>query len=121
MEQVEWKGIAEERFRPYKQWVTPSGYLCGTYAAAVFLAYYQDYIDETIIPKAFRRKKQRDLTVVTEMLRVLIQPHGLPTIAWQVSHGLTRFSINSNCLTADVRLLLAAGIERANESMKANR
>lgn len=57
MEQVEWKGIAEERFRPYKQWVTPSGYLCGTYAAAVFLAYYQDYIDETIIPKAFRRKK----------------------------------------------------------------
>ena len=35
MEQVEWKGIAEERFRPYKQWVTPSGYLCGTYAAAV--------------------------------------------------------------------------------------
>lgn len=91
MEQVEWKGIAEERFRPYNQWVTPSGYLCGTYAAAVFLAYYQDYIDETIIPKAFRRKKQRDLTVVTEMLRVLIQPHGLPTIAWQVSHGLTRF------------------------------
>lgn len=30
MEQVEWKGIAEERFRPYKQWVTPSGYLCGS-------------------------------------------------------------------------------------------
>ena len=37
-----WQGIPEERFRRYKSWVTPSGYLCGTYAATVFLAYYQD-------------------------------------------------------------------------------
>ena len=24
-------------------------------------------------------------------MRLLIQPHGLPTIAWQVAHGLSRF------------------------------
>ena len=53
-----WQGIPEERFRRYKSWVTPSGYLCGTYAATVFLAYYQDYIDEQIIPKTVRRKNQ---------------------------------------------------------------
>ena len=35
-----WQGIPEERFRRYKSWVTPSGYLCGTYAATVFLAYF---------------------------------------------------------------------------------
>ena len=120
MEQVEWKGIAEERFRPYKQWVTPSGYLCGTYAAAVFLAYYQDYIDETIIPKAFRRKTAGSDSSDGNAA-------GADSASWVADDRLAGQSwIDSvfdqfNCLTADVRLLLAAGIERANESMKANR
>lgn len=86
-----WQGIPEERFRRYKSWVTPSGYLCGTYAATVFLAYYQDYIDEQIIPKTVRRKNQLQPGALTDILRLLIQPHGLPTIAWQVAHGLSRF------------------------------
>ncbi|HCE13300.1 C39 family peptidase [Enterococcus sp.] len=91
MEKSTWQGIPEERFRLYRQWVTPSGYLCGTYAAAVFLAYYQDHIDASIIPQAFRKKNQRDLTAVTAFLRLVIQPHGLPTISWQVAHGLSRY------------------------------
>ncbi len=118
MEQVEWKGIAEERFRPYKRchsFRVFMRHLCGSR----LLFYYPDYIDETIIESAFRRK-QRDLTVVTEMLRVLFSLMGCRR-SLGVSHGLTRFFDHSNCLTADVRLLLAAGIERANESMKANR
>ncbi len=45
-----WVGLPEERFLRYKKWATPSGYLCGTYAAAVLLAYYQDYREEWMLP-----------------------------------------------------------------------
>ena len=116
-----WQGIREERFRRYKSWVTPSGYLCGTYAATVFLAYYQDYIDEQIIPKTVRRKNQLQPGALTDILRLLIQPHGLPTIAWQVAHGLSRFFTHLIYLIGGVPQFSAAGSEPANGSIKANR
>lgn len=40
----------------YKKWATPSGYLCGTYAAAVLLAYYQDYRKGGCFQMRFARK-----------------------------------------------------------------
>lgn len=86
-----WIGIDEARFARYRDWITPSGYLCGTYASAVFLAYYQDYVNEQMVPSALRQKDGSDGQTLSEFLRILIQPHEMPTVAYQVSHGLSKF------------------------------
>lgn len=87
----EWIGIPEERFARYRHWKTPSGYLCGTYATAVFLAYYQDYIDKEILSEKLRRKNTTQNQPLVDMLQVMIQRHGLPTLPLQVGHGLSKF------------------------------
>ncbi|KAF1295845.1 hypothetical protein BAU15_03365 [Enterococcus sp. JM4C] len=83
--------MPESRFYPYRNWLTPSGYLCGTYASTVLLAYYQDYIDETIIPDTLRMKGENRHEDLANCLRPLIQPLGLPTIPFQVGFGLSRY------------------------------
>ncbi|MFV0560150.1 MAG: C39 family peptidase [Enterococcus sp.] len=90
-----WVGIDEESFAPYRKWKTPYGYLCGTYAAAVLLAYYQDHIDETILSSEIREKNSAGNARLIAQLRCKIQPAGLPTIPLQVSHGINRFLANS--------------------------
>lgn len=89
--QDRWIGIDETAFAPYKNWITHSGYLCGTNAASVLLAYYQDYIDPEIVPKTLRSPDSRDGETLAAFLRILIQPHELPTLAFQVAHGLSKF------------------------------
>jgi hypothetical protein len=89
IEDSQWIGLSEEHFARYKNWKTPSGNLCGTYAAAVLLAYYQDQIDEHILPKEIR-KKAGDRRVLIDFLQACIQPAGYPTIPFQVSRGLKK-------------------------------
>ena len=91
MEKNVWHGIDSERFKRYRHWKTPKGYLCGTYAASVLVAYYQDYLDETMVPTFIRRKNSRDVQTLASVLQIFVQYHGLPTISWQVAHGLSRF------------------------------
>ena len=91
MTTTEWQGLPEERFKAYRQWKTPQGYLCGTYATTVLLAYYQDYIDETLVPRYLRTKNSRQGTTLAHFLQVLIQPYGLPTLPFQVAHGLSKY------------------------------
>ncbi|WP_206215449.1 dihydrolipoamide dehydrogenase [Enterococcus sp. ZJ1668] len=86
-----WIGLPEQRFSNYKDWKTPAGYLCGTYAAAVLLAYYQDYRDDVRIPQMIREKSASDPQNLVPVLRQTIQPHGLPTVPFQVSAGVTSF------------------------------
>lgn len=86
-----WVSLPKERFYPYRSWVTPSGYLCGTYAAAVLLAYYQDYLAPDIIPTQLRQPFAAAREPLLVALRPLIQPMGLPTVPLQVSIGLNRF------------------------------
>ncbi|MHC5269615.1 hypothetical protein ACYSNO_10585 [Enterococcus sp. LJL98] len=91
MEKEIWHGLPEERFKTYRHWITPKGYLCGTYASIVLLAYYQDFIDESLIPAFIRRKNSREVQPLASFLQLFIQRQGLPTVAWQVAHGLSRF------------------------------
>lgn len=86
-----WVGLPEQRFLTYKKWRTTSGYLCGTYAAAVLLAYYQDYRMPNLIPSDIRRKDSRDAKELIQKLRKTIQPLGLPTVPIQVSTGISAF------------------------------
>ncbi|MGG5312004.1 hypothetical protein IGL76_000689 [Enterococcus sp. DIV2381] len=86
-----WVGLPEQRFLTYKKWRTPSGYLCGTYAAAVLLAYYQDYCVSDLIPSDIRQKDSRDAKELIQKLRHTIQPLGFPTIPIQVSSGISAF------------------------------
>lgn len=91
MMKEQWVGLPEERFEKYQNWKTPSGYLCGTYATAVLLAYYQDYRQEFTLPERIRVKDSPDESVLIDLLRAYIQPLGMPTIPLQVSQGLSRF------------------------------
>lgn len=86
-----WVGLPEQRFLTYKKWKTPSGYLCGTYAAAVLLAYYQDYHMPNLMPSDLRQKDSRDAKELIQKLRKTIQPLGLPTVPIQVSTGVSAF------------------------------
>lgn len=87
----QWIGIDEQLFKPYKDWITHAGYLCGTHATAVLLAYYQDHVEESMIPSTLRKKGEPDGKTLSEFLRILIQPHEMPTIAYQVAHGLSKY------------------------------
>lgn len=86
-----WVGLPEQRFLNYKNWRTPYGYLCGTYAATVLIAYYQDFQNELFFSPTLREKGTKDHVQLSEALRQAIQPLGLPTVPGQVSHGITKF------------------------------
>ncbi|MGX7204200.1 hypothetical protein [Enterococcus pingfangensis] len=76
-------------FEKYREWKTPRGFLCGTYAASVLLAYWQDELDQDCLPSLEINSKQKE-----ELIRVLqsfLQPIDLPTIPCQISLGLNRF------------------------------
>lgn len=91
MEKNIWHGLDAARFKRYRYWTTPQGYLCGTYAASVLLAYYQDYVDDTMIPAFIRRKNATNVQTLASVLQLFIQKHGLPTVSLQVAHGLSSF------------------------------
>lgn len=86
-----WIELPEERFKTYQTWRTPSGFLCGTYASSVLLAYYQDYLDETILPVKLRQKGSKDNQALIAAMQPVLQPIDLPTIPAQISFGLNRF------------------------------
>ncbi len=88
-----WVGLPAKRFLNYKKWRTTSGYLCGTYAATVLLAYYQDYRMPNLFLQLFEKKAIKELI---QKLRKMIQPLGLPTIPIQVSGGISRFLEHNN-------------------------
>lgn len=111
-EKDQWVALPEERFLSYRNWTTPKGYLCGTTAASVLLAYYQDYIDETIIPTYIRRKNSRQKDTLVHFLQLFIQPLGLPTIALQVSHGLSTY-FNHVDVDLRARMTMVGGWHRA--------
>lgn len=87
----QWIGLTADKFKPYKNWTTPKGGLCGTYAASVFMAFYQDNLDDTIIPSFIRFKYSKDKSNLVHYLRLFIQKRGLPTVAYQVAHGLSSY------------------------------
>ena len=48
--------IELESFEIYRDWKTPRGFLCGTYASSVLLAYWQDQLDADCLPNGLREK-----------------------------------------------------------------
>ncbi len=110
-------GLPEERFLRYKKWATPSGYLCGTYAAAVLLAYYQDYREEWMLPLEIRKKNTSNSMALTKALRSQIQPLGLPTIPFQVSTGISSF-LKKNGNHERARATLLGSWQRATKRIR---
>ncbi|MFV0557869.1 MAG: hypothetical protein ACK5MW_04435 [Enterococcus sp.] len=86
-----WIGISATQFKKYQDWKTPAGYLCGTYASAVLLAYYNDHLDEEMIPRHVRYPNSRRPGALPDILRGYIQPLGLPTLGLQVGHGISQY------------------------------
>ncbi|GCF93523.1 hypothetical protein NRIC_14140 [Enterococcus florum] len=92
----QWVSLPAERFKTYQHWKTPSGFLCGTYASSVLLAYYQDYIDEQILPVDVRRKGTSSNRTMIPQLKPYLQPIDAPTMPVQISFGLCRFFAHVN-------------------------
>lgn len=91
MEKNQWVGLTADKFEPYKNWITSKNGLCGTNAASVFIAFYQDNLDETIVPSFIREKNSKNNTHLVHFLRLFIQKRGWPTIAFQLAHGLSSY------------------------------
>lgn len=88
---MNWQGIDEQRFANYQSWINQQGNYCGSYAAAVLLAYYQDYFDETIIPEYLREVNSSKEQALIAVLQLIIQPFGLPTLPIELSMGINRY------------------------------
>ncbi|OQO70703.1 dihydrolipoamide dehydrogenase [Enterococcus villorum] len=112
-----WVGLPEKRFLTYKNWRTPAGYLCGTYAAMVLLAYYQDFQNERMIPPNLRTKGSKESEKLRDALRKTIQPLGLPTVPLQVSHGITKF-LKENDYPCSARSTVAGSSQRATKRIR---
>ena len=80
-----------ESFERYREWKTPRGFLCGTYASSVLLAYWQDQIDEGCLPNGLREKDSSQSEELIRALQPVLQPVDFPTVPLQISMGLNRF------------------------------
>lgn len=78
-------------FETYREWKTPRGYLCGTYASSVLLAYWQDQLDEACLPEGLRKKDSRQNDSLIPALQRVLQPIDFPTTPVQISLGLNQF------------------------------
>lgn len=91
MTKEQWIGLSADKFKAYKNWTTPENGLCGSYAALVLIAFYQDHIDSAIVPSFIRQKNSKNKENLVHYLRLFIQKRGFPTIAYQVAHGLSSY------------------------------
>lgn len=80
-----------ESFDTYREWKTPRGFLCGTYASSVLLAYWQDQLDVDCLPSGVREKNSKQNEQLIHALQPLLQPIDFPTMPLQISFGLNRF------------------------------
>lgn len=78
-------------FETYREWKTPRGFLCGTYASSVLLAYWQDQIDIACLPAGLRKKNSKQKEELIRALKPMLQPVDFPTVPLQISIGLNRF------------------------------
>jgi hypothetical protein len=84
-------GIDSERMKRYLSWINKDG-TCGMMSAAVLLAYYQDYIDETIIPPSIRTKgSSSPENLYKTLMKDISSFSPVGTIAYDVSMGINRF------------------------------
>ncbi|WP_137665159.1 hypothetical protein [Enterococcus hulanensis] len=78
-------------FETYREWKTPRGFLCGTYASSVLLAYWQDHLDDRCVPKGLREKGSSQNEELIHALQPVLQPIDFPTVPLQISLGLNHF------------------------------
>lgn len=84
-------GIDSERFKKYARWINTNG-TCGMMASAVLLAYYQDYIDDSIVPESIRKKgSDSPEKLYQTLLNDISSFSPVGTIAYDVSLGINRF------------------------------
>lgn len=92
-----WIGIDPQRFKPYQHWINTDA-TCGMMSTAVLLAYYQDYIDENIIPRSLREKGSSHYqTIYKRLLKEITSFSPKGTIAYDVSMGINRLFRKEQC------------------------
>lgn len=85
-----WTGISESRFSRYANWINRTGH-CGPYAAASLLAYYDDYISDSVIPGSIRSRNSTSAGTLIDKL-IALTPQASGTLPNHVSSGITSFT-----------------------------
>lgn len=91
-----WHGITSSRFSRYagSGWINNGevGY-CGPYAAAIMMAYCDDYVNDNLIPASVRtRNSSNPGTLITKLIS--LTPHANETLPNHVSTGINSFISN---------------------------
>ena len=81
-----WRGTSSSRFTRYKNWKNTNN-TCGPHAAAVILAYIDDYIDDRIVPSNIRtRNSTSPGKLITELTAHTTNPTATRPV--NVSNGM---------------------------------
>ena len=108
-----WVELPPENFARYQTWQTPSGFLCGTYAAAVLLAFTQDQVQPDLLPKTIRTPGEAAPDRLISVLQPVLQPLDLPTIPAQIAVLLNHFLARYSQVAPRVRFTSVGGWYRA--------
>lgn len=90
-----WVQLPSERFRRYNgvAWQNSNDH-CGSYAAAIALAYYQDYANSDHVPTSIRTKNSTSPGTLITKLEALIET-GWGTLPGHVVGGVRKFLSNN--------------------------
>lgn len=115
----QWVELPPADFECYRQWQTPSGFLCGTYAAAVLLAYCQDQLDQALLPPTIRQPFETTPAGLIRVLQPALQPIDLPTVPAQIAVLLNLFLKRSSGKTVHARFTSLGGWHRVVKRISA--
>ena len=85
------KILDKQTFEQLIDLVNTQGNYCGTYCCAVLLSYFQKHFTPAILPDFLQENTQQGQASLVEILKLLVQPFGFPTLPIELSMGLNRF------------------------------
>lgn len=91
-----WIGIGESRFPRYatSSWINDAAYyggaFCGPFAAAIMLAYYEDYINSAVVPSSIRSLGSTKPGTLIDQL-ILLTPAPSSTLPTDIYTGVKTF------------------------------
>ena len=85
------KILDKQTFEQLIDLVNTQGNYCGTYCCAVLLIYFQKHFTPAILPDFLQENTQQGQASLVEILKLLVQPFGFPTLPIELSMGANRF------------------------------
>ncbi len=74
------KILDKQTFEQLADLENTQGNYCGTYCCAVLLSYFQKHFTPAILPEFLQENTQQSQASLVEILKLLVQPFGFPTL-----------------------------------------